>query len=320
MISPIVHSSSCSTQLVLNKYIPGTLRPFCVCFLICLKSELPAGQVLPLHSVGRTNTNRVFPTEGKWSSASASPLPPTCQHLKAGWGAEGKETVEIKMVKLINCELACRTSTLLFNQLPGNSACIWCESDQPAPEQMMGHSFHQPPALPYCFHVSGGLETPSSPPAQEHGGCEAETNCSRLLLCPLCLSPQAPQQREGGFCMNVTFQLVNHMTRKMTRIRFPSGVTCTSGTEKGCAALKTVTVYVPTPINKECCTQPCGLGPLPVAGQRGHDENGLQAVDFCTVWAILSDLKWADRIDAEFNHVKTSSRQTAVLFPVWKKK
>lgn len=93
-----------------------------------------------------------------------------------------------------------------------------------------------------------------------------------------------------------------------------------TGRPEGLCGSQNCYVYVPTPINKECCTQPCGLGPLPVAGERGHDEKGLQAVDFCIVWAFLSDLKWADRIDAEFNHVKTSSRQTAVLFPVWKKK
>lgn len=75
---------------------------------------------------------------------------------------------------------------------------------------------------PSCLHVLWGLKPPNRPPAQEDG--EAGADFHRLSLCPLCLSPQTPQPREGGLCMNVTFRLVNH-DKKNDSHHLPSGRT-----------------------------------------------------------------------------------------------
>lgn len=47
--------------------------------------------------------------------------------------------------------------------------------------------------------------------------------------------------------MNVTFQLVNHLTRKMTPLRLPSGVTYTPSWKKNRTTLQNVIMYAPHP-------------------------------------------------------------------------
>ena len=77
--------------------------------------------------------------------------------------------------------------------------------------------------------------------------------------------------------MNVTFQLVNHMTRKMTHTRLPPGVTYTPGSEKSPTALQNPIVYAPPSTREECFLAPSpGLGPL----RRGRTERALRAAGF----------------------------------------
>lgn len=185
---------------------------------------------------------------------------------------------------------------------------------------MTGHSFYQPPALPSCFHALWGLEALNSPPAREQGGCEVETHFYHPLHCPLSLSPQPPKPREQGLCMNVTFQLVNHVTRKTTHMRVPSGVTRTPGTEKSCAAFRTVIIYVPTSINKQCFPTTLQFR----VSARGRTERVTPRGDlgcwFCVTWAFSSDLKRRERRDAEFNHVRPAQDELCSFVSCLKKK
>lgn len=119
-------------------------------------------------------------------------------------------------------------------------------------------------------------------PLSEKQGA-VKTNVSCLPHHSLCPSSWALQQREEeGLHMNLTLQLVNPMTRKMTHLRLPSAVTYYTRQPE---QLKPNIIYAPISINKQW---------------------------FHTAWqpGWGSFFKKEERKDAECNHIKTSSRQT----------
>lgn len=145
----------------------------------------------------------------------------------------------------------------------------------------MGHSFYQPPVLSPCFHVLWGLETPNSSRAPEQGGWEVGTHFYHLLLCPvrLCLHRLHSPGNEG-LCLYVTFQLVNHMTRKNglhspsfwsdLHARRPEEL---GSSQNGCPfcthVAKQATLHTPRWEQR--------LGPLLQAEQRRRDKEGTLA-------------------------------------------
>lgn len=107
--------------------------------------------------------------------------------------------------------------------------------------------------------------------------------------------------------MNVTFQLVNHLTRKMTPIRLPSGVTYTPGWEKNAQLSKMLPCLRPiyTRGGGLHATPSEGLCPLCLGRAESHRE-GASGGCFCVAGAFLSDLKRGEGIAGEFHHTRAA--------------